>query len=110
MQFMVDTNAKPIAHHTPVPVPLHWQEEVKAVLDQNVRLGVIKPEPIGETVTWCHRIVEFAKKIKHLAERLTFKHSMHMPYGKHATHSRQFTKLVLCNTRLRNLYLLTGRP
>ena len=43
MQLMVDTNATPVAHHTPVPVPLHWQDKVKAGLDQDVR-GV----PIGE--------------------------------------------------------------
>ena len=32
MQQMVDTTATPVAHHTPVPVPLHWQDEVKAGL------------------------------------------------------------------------------
>ena len=36
----LDTNATPVAHHTHVPVPLHWQDEVKAGLDQDVRLGV----------------------------------------------------------------------
>ena len=48
MQLMVDSNAKPVAHHTPVPVPLHWQEEVKAGLDQDVSLGVIEPVPVGD--------------------------------------------------------------
>ena len=62
MQLMVDTTATPVAHHTPVPVPLHWQEEVKAGLDQDVRLGVKEPVPIGEPVTWCHRMVVCAKK------------------------------------------------
>ena len=51
MNLMVDTNATPVAHHTPVPVPLHWQDEVKSGLDQDVRLGVIEPVPIGEPVT-----------------------------------------------------------
>ena len=48
MQLMVDSNATLVAHHTPVPVPLHWQEEVKAGLDQDVTLGVIEPVPIGD--------------------------------------------------------------
>ena len=39
MKLMVDTNATPVAHHTPVPVPLHWQDKVKSGLDQDVRLG-----------------------------------------------------------------------
>ena len=62
MKLMVDTNATPVAHHTPVPVPLHWQDEVKSGLDQDVCLGVIEPVPIGEPVTWCHRMVVCAKK------------------------------------------------
>ncbi len=36
MRLMVDPDAKPVAHHTPVPVPLHWQDDVKAGLDQDV--------------------------------------------------------------------------
>ena len=62
MSLMVDPDAAPVAHHTPVPVPLHWQDDVKAGLDQDVRLKVIEPVPIGEPVTWCHRMVVCAKK------------------------------------------------
>ena len=62
MRLMVDPDAEPVAHHTPVPVPLHWQDQVKAVLDQDVALGVIEPVPVGEPVTWCHRMVVCAKK------------------------------------------------
>ena len=62
MQLMVDSNATPVAHHTPVLVPLHWQEEVKAGLDQDVSLGVTEPVPVGDPVTWCHRMVVCAKK------------------------------------------------
>jgi len=62
MKLMVDPNATPVAHHTPVPVPLHWQEAVKAGLDQDIRLGVLEPVPVGDPVTWCHRMVVCAKK------------------------------------------------
>ena len=62
MRLMVDPKAKPVAHHNPIPVPLHWQEEVKAGLDQDVSLGVLEPVPVGEPVTWCHRMVICAKK------------------------------------------------
>ncbi|VDI79213.1 Hypothetical predicted protein [Mytilus galloprovincialis] len=51
MRLMVDPEAEPVAHHTPVPVPIHWKEEVKAGLDQDVRLGVLEP------VTWYHKMV-----------------------------------------------------
>ena len=59
---MIDPDAKPVAHHTPVPVPLHWRDAVKEGLDQDVHLGVIEQVPIGNPVTWCHRMVVCAKK------------------------------------------------
>ena len=62
MRLMINPDANPVAHHTPVPVPLHCQAEVKAGLDRDVRLGVIEPVPVGEPVTWCHRMVVCAKK------------------------------------------------
>ena len=60
--LMINPEASPIAHHTPVPVPIHWQDDVKAGLDQDVRLGVIEPVEVGEPVTWCHQMVIWAKK------------------------------------------------
>lgn len=69
MRLMVEPYGKPVAHHSPVPVPIHWQEEVKAGLDQNVRLGVIERVPIGEPVIWCHKMVICAKKIGNFAAR-----------------------------------------
>ncbi len=62
MRLMIDPQATPTAHHTPIPVPLHWQDEVKAGLDRDVRLGVLEQVPIGAPVTWCHRMVICAKK------------------------------------------------
>ncbi|MEL6802297.1 MAG: reverse transcriptase domain-containing protein, partial [Bacteroidota bacterium] len=62
LRLMIDPQATPVAHHTPIPVPLHWMEQVKEGLDQDVRLGVLKPVPVGEPVTWCHRMVVCAKK------------------------------------------------
>ena len=63
MRLMIDKNATPPdPWHTPIPVPLYWQDEVKAGLDQDVQLGVIRPVPIGEPVTWCHRMVVCPKK------------------------------------------------
>ena len=62
MRLMIDPEATPTAHHSPIPVPLHWQDDVKAGLDRDVRLGVLEPVPIGEPVTWCHRMVICAKK------------------------------------------------
>jgi hypothetical protein len=62
LALMVDPEARPVAIHTPIPVPIHWQEEVKAGLDRDVRLGVIETVPVGDPVTWCHRMVVCRKK------------------------------------------------
>lgn len=62
IHLMVDPDARPVASHTPIPVPVHWHEDVKAGLNQDVRLGVIEPVPIGTPVTWCHRMVVCPKK------------------------------------------------
>ena len=39
LKLMVNPNAKPVAHHTPVPVPLHSREAVKQGLDQDLQRG-----------------------------------------------------------------------
>ena len=52
----------PVAHRTAVPAPFHWEAEVKAALDRDVRLGVIEANAVGQPVTWCHRMVMCAKK------------------------------------------------
>ena len=62
MKLMIEDNAMPVAHHTPVPVPIHWQERVNADIERDVALGVLEPVPIGEPVTWCHCMVVCAKK------------------------------------------------
>ena len=62
LRLMIQPDAEPVAHHKAIPVPLHWQTEVKAALDRDVQLGVIEPVPVGEPVTWCHRMVVVSKK------------------------------------------------
>ena len=54
--------ARPVACHTPASVPRHWEAEVKAQLDEDVRAGVIRPVPAGEATEWCARMVVVAKK------------------------------------------------
>ena len=63
MRIMVDPNAQTVARHTPVPVPFHWQDNLKKTgLDQDTRLGVLEPVPMGKPVTWFHRLFVCAKK------------------------------------------------
>lgn len=87
IRLMIDPDADPVAFHTPIPVPLHWQEEVKAGLDQDVRLGVIEPVPIGTPVTWCHRMVICAKKTGKPRRTIDFQ-----PLNAHATRETHHTQ------------------
>lgn len=61
LKIDIDPNATPVAVHTPIPVPVHWKDQVKAQLDRDVKLGVIEPVPWGEPTTWCSRMVTVAK-------------------------------------------------
>ena len=53
----VNPDATPVAIHSPIPVPLHWQEEVEQQLAHDVSLGVLEEVPIGEPSPWCPRMV-----------------------------------------------------
>ena len=87
MRLIIDPNATPTAHHSPIPVPLHWQDAVKAGLDRDVRLGVLKPVPIGEPVTWCHHMVICAKKDGTPRRTIDFQ-----PLNLHATRETHHTQ------------------
>ena len=87
MRLMINPQATPTAYHSPIPVPLHWQDEVKADLDRDVRLGVLEPVPIGEPVTWCHRMVICAKKNGKPRRTIDFQ-----PLNAHATRETHHTQ------------------
>ena len=55
------SDVKPVAVHTPVAIPLHWEEKVYKDLMRDVALGVIEPVPINTPVTWCSRMVVVPK-------------------------------------------------
>ena len=57
LRLFVDNQASPVAALTPSTVPLHWEKDVKAGLDRDVRLGVIEPVPVNNPVKWCSRMV-----------------------------------------------------
>ena len=55
-------DAKPYAHHVPIPVPYHWKDQVKKDLDADVARKIIQPVPIGTPVEWCSKMLITAKK------------------------------------------------
>ena len=87
LKLMIDPEATTFAYHTPIPVPLHWRADVKAGLDRDILLGVIEPVPVGEPVTWCHRMVVCAKKDGKPRRTVDFQ-----PLNKHATRETHHTQ------------------
>ena len=63
--MMRGSKVKPIVNHSPIPVPNTSRNvnNVKAGLDRDVRLEVLKSVPVGESVTWYHRMANCAKKM-----------------------------------------------
>ena len=55
-------NATPYACHTPIPIPKHWEKEVKKQIEEDVRAGILRPVPTGEVTEWCARMVVVGKK------------------------------------------------
>ncbi len=55
-------DARPVACHTPVPVPHHFIGPVKDDLDRDVRIGVLEPVPQGTPTVWCSRMLVMTKK------------------------------------------------
>ena len=51
----------PFAAHSPIPVPHHWKDQVKAQLDRDEQLGIIQKVPVGEASELCMRMVVVAK-------------------------------------------------
>ena len=68
IRLIIEDDATPVAYHNPIPVPVHWQEQVKAGLDQDVRLGVIEPVPYHGVTKWL-----CVQSQATLEEQLTFK-------------------------------------
>ncbi|GFN96753.1 enzymatic polyprotein [Plakobranchus ocellatus] len=95
MRLIIDDDATPVAHHTPIPVPIHWQEQVKAGLDQDVRLDVFEPVPIGTPVSWCHRMVVCAKKSGKLRRTIDLQ-----ALNRHATRETHHTQSPFHQARM----------
>ncbi len=96
LSLSIDPTAVPKPCHTPISIPINWQDEVKAGLDRDVRLGVLEQVPLGTPDTWCHRMVICTKKNGSLRRTINFKPARHtgntplsIPLSPGASRSRQ---------------------
>ena len=74
MSLYVNESIKPVAFHKAYTVPVHWHDEVKAGLENDVKLGVLEKVPVGEPTTWCSRMVVVAKKDGKPRRTVDFQH------------------------------------
>ena len=87
LRLNIDPLATPKPCHTPIAIPIHWQDEVKAGLDRDVRLGVLEQVPLGTPDTWCHRMVICTKKNGSLRRTIDFQQ-----LNRHATRETHHTQ------------------
>ena len=101
LRLTIDPSATPKPCHTPIAIPIHWQEEVKAGLDRDVRLGVLEKVPLGTPDTWCHRMVICTKKNGSLRRTIDFQAlNLHATRETHHTQSPfHQARAVPCNTK-----------
>ncbi len=59
---LLNHDIAPYAIHTPQPVPFHFQDDVKVMLDKWVERGIITPVEVGAPAEWCARMVTVTKK------------------------------------------------
>ena len=57
ISILIDPKAQPVMFNTPATIPIHWMEDVRMKLEEDVRLGVLERVPMGEKPTWCFRMV-----------------------------------------------------
>ncbi|MCG7876793.1 MAG: hypothetical protein N0C90_10735, partial [Candidatus Thiodiazotropha endolucinida] len=61
LRLHVDPTAVPVAVHKPALVPIHWQDQVYADLERDVRIGVLERVDPNTPTTWCSRMVVTGK-------------------------------------------------
>ena len=47
----------PVAMHKPYRVPKHWQAQVRELLENDVKMGIIEKVPVNTPTTWLSRMV-----------------------------------------------------
>ena len=112
LRLNINPLATPKPCHTPIAIPIHWQDEVKAGLDRDVRLGVLEQVPLGTPDTWCHRMVICTKKNGSLRRTIDFQQ-----LNRHATRETHHTqspfhqaRAVPTHTKKTMEWLSFGRP
>ena len=88
LRLMIDPDAKPVACHTPIDVPIHWRDDVKAGLDQDCNMGVIEAVLSLGAIAW----LSVQRRTASLGGRSIYRHSMFTPPGRLTTHRDPSTK------------------
>ena len=52
----METDSKPSVVFTAATVPIHWKDEIKVQLDEDVSLGMLEKVPAGEPTSWQARL------------------------------------------------------
>ena len=73
-KIFLKENAIPYAQHTPIPVPHHLKASVKALLDRDIKRGIIKPVEVNTPVFWCAPMVVTVKPDGSIRRTIDYQH------------------------------------
>ena len=62
LHIHVAEDAVPHANYSPIPVPVHWKQSVKDLLQRYVQQGIIEKIPVGEAPRWVAKMLVVGKK------------------------------------------------
>ena len=62
LKIFLKKGAVPQAVHKAIPVPIHWQEEVRQELERDCMLGILEKVEVNTPAEWCCRMVCVPKK------------------------------------------------
>ena len=105
MKIHIDPKAIPIAGHKPIPIPHHWQEQVMADLDRDVKLGIIEKVPMGVPTTWQSRMVMVSKKTDKPMRTVDLS-----PLNKHCQRETHSTKVLFFQVSREHIGFLVNFP
>ena len=92
LDLHVDPEAKPIAVHKPIPVPLHWQQEVKQSIDRDANSGFWRRSQLENRLPGAIEWSQLGRKTANHDPQWTCRCSTNMLFVKHIRPNPRFTK------------------
>ena len=62
LHIHISEDAIPHTNFSPIPIPVHWKDAVRKLLERYIKQGIIEKVPAGELVQWIAKMLTVRKK------------------------------------------------